>query len=64
VTDTALAVAVLLAAVALTYMCCLRPLRRGRRCCSEERDAEEIRGLRREIASLRDEAAKGEVGKT
>lgn len=48
----------LLASVAVTYACCVRPMRRGSRCYSPgpDVDAAEIRRLRREVAALRGEA--------
>lgn len=59
-TSTIFAIAVFAAAVALTYLFCIRPMRRGEcamgRAPAEDanrRREEELRGLRREIDELR-----------
>ncbi len=54
--ETVVAAAVLIASVALTYVCCLRPMRRGTDCCASRPDPDEVRRLRREVASLRNQA--------
>jgi type VI protein secretion system component VasK len=63
VTSTILAIAVFVAAVTLTYLFCIRPMRRGqcgmgpRRGTNEatRQREEEIRALRREINQLRND---------
>jgi hypothetical protein len=59
-TETLLAAGVLVASLTATYFCCLRPMRREPR--GNSNDADEMRRLRREVASLRG-AARDYVGK-
>lgn len=72
-TELGLAAAVLVASLTLTYLFCLRPMRRGR-CAvgagrgqgrhlgqTPERDAE-IARLRQEVSALRDAHAAGRFG--
>jgi hypothetical protein len=68
VIELGLAAAVLVASLALTYLFCLRPIRRGHRAITRgqgrhlgqtaDRDAEIIR-LRQEVSALRDAHAAG-----
>jgi hypothetical protein len=73
VTELGLAAAVLVASLTLTYLFCLRPMRRGH-CAvgarrghgrhlsdTADRDAE-IAGLRQEVSALRDAHAAGRFG--
>ncbi len=60
-TETLLAAGVLVVSLTATYVCCVRPLRREP-CCSSN-DATEMRRLRRELASLRRQAASDYAGK-
>lgn len=56
-TETLLAAGVLVASLSVTYFCCLRPMRRDP--CCRSTDTNEMRRLRREVASLRRQAARG-----
>lgn len=60
-TEAMLAFGVLVASLTVTYLCCLRPMRREA-CCSSSA-TNELRALRREVASLRRRAARDYAGK-
>ncbi len=60
-TETLLAAVVLVVSLTATYFCCIRPMRREA-CCSSN-DADEMRRLRREVTSLRSQAAPDYAGK-
>lgn len=55
-TETFFAASILLASLAMTYSCCLRPMRSSTHCCARTRKASEVHHLRQEVKALQAEA--------